>query len=131
MIDVETDVFNYVAPFASAKCAPNGFTSTFVPNPTRFPCASLVEKRNATDTRRKSSAEDEDFAVVTYEANAFAEDKFACRELLNEIDTQMMRLGFNCLVRRWVENQSDPNIFRMIARYTGTVDRRHTIYRRR
>lgn len=130
MIDIETDVFDRVYE-SVAPLVPNGcFKNKSVPNPPKFPFATLTEMDNFTDKANRSSALDEEYAVVTYEANVYATDKFECRNVMNALDTEMLRLGFNRLSMRPVDNYDDNTIFRYTSRYQATTDRNKVIYRK-
>ena len=130
MIDVESDVFDYVYPFV-AQLVPQGcFKSVYIPNPSKFPFATLMEMDNITDKRNRSSAMNEEYAIITYEANVYATDKFDCRDVMNAIDTAMTRLNFSRLSMQFVPNLLDSTIFRITARYQATADGNKVIYRK-
>ena len=130
MIDIEADVFNRVyesvAPLVPQGC----FKSVYVPNPPKFPFATLMEMDNFTDKANRSSSLDEEYAVITYEANVYATDKFDCREVMNALDTEMLRLGFHRLSMQFIPNLADNTIFRYTSRYQATTDRSKVIYRK-
>lgn len=130
MIDIEADVFNRVyesvAPLVPQGC----FKSVYVPNPPKFPFVTLMEMDNFTDKANRSSALDEEYAVVTYEANVYATDKFDCRGVMNALDTEMLRLGFKRLSMQFIPNLADNTIFRYTSRYQATTDRNKVIYRK-
>lgn len=130
MIDIEADVFDRVyesvAPLVPKGC----FKSVYVPNPPKFPFATLMEMDNFTDKANRSSALDEEYAVVTYEANVYATNKFDCRDVMNALDTEMLRLGFQRLSMQFIPNLADNTIFRYTSRYQATTDRNKVIYRK-
>ena len=130
MIDIEADVFDRiyesVAPLVPEGC----FKSVYVPNPPKFPFATLMEMDNITDKANRSSAMDEEYAIITYEANVYAMDKFACRNVMNALDTAMTRLGFARLSMQFVPNLADSTLFRYTARYQATSDKNKVIYRK-
>lgn len=130
MIDIEADVFDRVyesvAPLVPQGC----FKSVYVPNPPKFPFATLMEMDNFTDKANRSSSLDEEYAVITYEANVYATDKFDCREVMNALDTEMLRLGFHRLSMQFIPNLADNTIFRYTSRYQATTDRNKVIYRK-
>lgn len=130
MIDIESDVFDRVyesvAPLVPQGC----FKSVYVPNPPKFPFVTLMEMDNFTDKANRSSALDEEYAVITYEANVYATDKFDCREVMNALDTEMLRLGFQRMSMQFVPNLADNTIFRYTSRYQATTDRNKVIYRK-
>ena len=130
MIDIEADVFNRVyesvAPLVPQGC----FKSVYVPNPPKFPFATLMEMDNFTDKANRSSALDEEYAVVTYEANVYATDKLDCRNVMNALDTEMLRLGFHRLSMQYVPNIADATIFRYTSRYQAVTNTNKVIYRK-
>lgn len=132
MIDVEAHVFNYVYPFVIA--VPNfpaqNFKSMYVPNPSSFPFATLMEMDNVLDTKNRSSAIDEEYAIITYEANSYAMDKFQCRAVADAIDRGMISLNFARLSMQFIPNLADNTIFRITARYQAVADGNLVIYRR-
>lgn len=130
MIDVETDVFDYVYPSVEPLVPQGCFKSVYVPNPPKFPFATLMEMDNITDKRSRSSAMDEEYAIVTYEANVYATDKFICRSVMNAIDTAMTRLNFSRLSMQFIPNLADSTIFRITARYQATAGADKTMYRK-
>lgn len=130
MIDVEADVFNYVYPDVAPLVPEGCFKSVFVPSPPKFPFATLMEMDNITDAKNRSSARDEDYAVLTYEANVYAMDKVSCRAVMSALDTAMIRLGFTRLSSQFIPNLADNTIFRYVARYRATADANKVIYRK-
>lgn len=130
MIDVENHVFDYVYPYAAEVLPENCFRSEYVPEPAKFPFATLIEIDNITDTRHRTSADEEEYAVVTYELNAYALTKKECRTVANAIDTAMVRLNFTRVSMSFIPNLADTAIYRINARYTGAADRNNVIYRR-
>lgn len=130
MIDIEADVFDRVyesvAPLVPIGC----LKSVYVPNPSKFPFATLMEMDNLTDRANRSSAMDEDYAIVTYEANVYAMDKFECKDVMNALDTAMVRMGFVRISCQFVPNLADNTIFRYTARYQAVADANKVIYRK-
>lgn len=130
MIDAEAHVFDYVYPYAMEVLPANCFKSEYVPEPAAFPFATLIEISNITDTRHQTSADEEEYAVLTYELNAYALTKKECRTVADAIDTAMTRLNFTRVSMSFIPNLEDTTIYRINARYTGTADRNNVIYRR-
>lgn len=130
MIDLETHVFDRifsdVAPLVPEGC----FKSMAIPRPPAFPFATLYETDNFTYRKNRSSAREEDYAIVTYEANVYAMTKAECRNVMAALDEGMTRLGFMRLSLQFVPNLSDPVIFRYTARYQAVADLHKVIYRR-
>lgn len=131
MIDIENDVFDFVYPYVSPVVPEGGFKSEYVHNMSEFPCATLIEMENETDTAFRSTADEEDLAILTYEANAYALNKQECRDVMAAIDSGMNDLGFTRVSLRFVPNFEDISVYRMVGRYRANADRNKVIYRRR
>lgn len=129
MIDVEYDVFDYVYPYVSELLPEGGFKSMYVSSPPVLPHATLVEMDNYTNTYTLSTADEEEFAVLTYEAQTYAYDKATCRQIMAAICTAMHSLGFIRISMRFIENLNDPTIFRMVARFRAMANADKTIFR--
>ena len=129
MIDVEISVFDYVYDAVSSLVPDNCFKSMYVPNPPAFPFATLYEVDNVTDVRCRSTSSTEEFAILTYEANVYAEDKFQCRSVMDALDTAMIEMGFNRVSLQYVPNLNDTTLFRLTARYRASATANNTIYR--
>lgn len=131
MIDVEEDVFDYVYPYVSSLLPEGGFVSEFVPSPSALPHATLIEMDNIPDSSMRGTADLEEYSLVTYESNVYAESKPACREIMNAIDEGMTRLGFSRMSMRFVPNLQDTTIYRIVARYRAAVNQDKTVFRKR
>ena len=130
MIDVENHVFDYVYASVSTVVPEGNFVSNYVPAPASFPFVTLMEMDNAVDTRHLSSADEEEYAVVTYEANVYAMDKQECRQIADTLDRAMYRLNFVRLSTGFIPNLADRTIYRMTARYQAVADTNNILYRR-
>ena len=129
MIDVEDAVFDAV--YRSVKDhVPEGcFESVYVPNPSMFPFATLMEMDNITDTAHQSNVQRDEYAVLTYEANVYAMSKLECRDVMNALDKAMIHLGFTRSFMQFIPNLADNTIFRYTARYRAAADHNNVIYR--
>ena len=129
MIDVENAVFDYCYP-SVAPLVPDGcFRSVYVPSPPKFPFATLMEIDNQTDERMRGTALDEEYAVVTYEANVYAVDKAECRRVMDALDRAMVTLGFMRISLSFIPNLADSTLFRCTGRYRAAADANNVIYR--
>jgi len=131
MIDIEIDVFDYVSRKLAEEKPNVSFESVFVPELSKFPHATLMEMDNITDNRRGTQRTAEEYAIVTYEAQVYALDKFDCREIMGIIDDAMLDLGFSRMSMQFVPNLQDARIFRIVTRYQAEADKEKVIYRRR
>lgn len=131
MIDFETAIFNEVYPSVAPLCAKNAFRSIHTPVPTAFPTATLFELGNTTDRVRKSTAVEEDYAVLTYEAHVYATTKAESKSVFAALDNRMIQLGFLRMTGQPVQNPSNTKVFEYIARYQAEIDQSGQIFRRR
>ena len=130
MIDVENDVFDRVYASVSSLVPTGCFKSVYVPNPSKFPFATLMEMDNVTAQSHRSSSMTEEYATVTYEANVYAMDKPTCRSVMSAIDQAMIGLNFARMSLQFIPNLADNTIFRYTARYQAVADATKTMYRR-
>ena len=129
MIDVEYDVFDYVYPYVSDLLPEGGFKSEFVPEPAVLPHATLIEMDNYTNRATRSSSDEEEYAVVTYEANVYALDKATCREIMSGIDQALTSLNFERLSMRFISNLADTSIYRYVARFRAMANKDKSMFR--
>lgn len=130
MIDVEIDVFDYVYQQVAELLPDDCFQSVYVQAPPALPFATLMEMDNITDKRNRSSARDEDYAVLTYEANVYDTTKGGCRDVMNALNDAMTHLGFMRTMCQFIPNLADNTIFRYTARYQAVADGNKVIYRK-
>ena len=129
MIDVENAVFDRIYP-SVAPLVPEGcFRSVYVPSPPKFPFATLMEIDNQTDTAMRGTALDEEYAIITYEANVYALDKPGCRRVMDALDRAMANLGFMRISLSFIPNLADSAVYRCVGRYRAVADARNVIYR--
>lgn len=131
MIDYEVQIFNKIYPHVAPLCASNKFVSTLIVSPTAFPTASLIEMDNATVRQRQSSTPIENYAVITYQLDVYANSKSKCREVFNAADDAMIAIGFNRFSGQFIPNAENTKVFRYTARYEAEIDQDGVIYRRR
>ena len=129
MIDVEDAVFDAVYRSVSKLVPKDCFKSVYVPNPPKFPFATLMEMDNITDTEHQSNLQRDEYAILTYEANVYATNKAGCRNVMNALDKAMIHLGFTRTFMQFIPNLADNTIFRYTARYRATADHDNVIYR--
>ena len=134
MIDIESEVFNYVAKDVREKYPKIFMTGEYVKSPPSFPCVSLIETDNQIYRNTRDSGNIENHAQILYEVNVYSNKtsgkKTECKDILQIIDTQMERLGFTRTLYTPVPNEQDATIYRVTARYRAVVGKDKTIYRR-
>ena len=134
MIDIETEVFNFVAQRVREKYPQIYIAGEYVKKPSSFPCVTLVEVDNHVFQKTRDSGATENHALVLYEVNVYSNKttgkKAECKEILGFIDAQMEVLGFTRTFMNPVQNEEDTTVYRMVARYRAVVSKNKTIYRR-
>ena len=129
VIDFEVNVFDRVYRKIAPLCAKGKVVSVYTPDPTAFPAASLVELTNQTVKKRQSSTPVENFARVMYQLDVYAKTKKEARSILGVADETMISMGFDKVGGDFLDNISDINVFRYVARYEAEIDRNGNIYR--
>lgn len=130
IIDIETMVFSKVAGALRARYtesdgSPAIFVSgEYIDVPARFPAVTIVENSNAV-LRRMSTTRIENAASVMYEVNVYSNaigyKKSKAKEILSVIDAEFSAIGFTRTMAYPVANLQDATIYRITARYEGTV----------
>ena len=134
MIDIETQVFNYVATRVRAVYPGIFITGEYVRSPNSFPCISIVETENEIDRNTRSADEIENYIRDFYEVSVYSNKKTGkkseCKEIIAEVDKHLKNLGFTRTMLSPVPNLEDASIYRMTARYRAIVSKNEVIYRR-
>ena len=130
MIDYEVKIFNRVYSAAAHLCAANKFVSAQIVSPTNLPAASLIEMDNATVRYRQGTSLTENFALITYQLDVFAQSKSKCKAVYAAADGAMIGMNFNRISGHYIDNPGNPGVFRYTARYEAEIDQNGTIYRR-
>lgn len=101
--------------------------------PPSFPAVSIIEADNYIDTDAISSKADEEYSIVMYEVEVFANDANGkvtkAREILAFIDAILYDLNFTRLSMTPVPNMANTSIYRLVARYRAETDG-NILYRR-
>lgn len=134
MIDIESQVFTRVSSGLKSLFTGIFTTGEYVKSPPKFPAVSLVEMDNATSTTHQTNEHCEKYSNVTYELNVYsnktAGKKTESKKILAAADEIMRNMGFTRTFMNPVQNFEDAAIYRIVARYVGTVGDDQTIYRR-
>lgn len=131
MIDIESDVYSIVSS-ALKDAYPGLWTSGEDADlPARFPAVTIVEQDNSVkrDMRTRNI---ENAVNVMYEVNVYSNTigyrKSEAKRIMASADREMSRLGFTRTMCNSISNLQDASIFRLVARYTASVDRDLWIY---
>lgn len=129
MIDYETKVFTRVYDAASPLCAENMFVSTQVNTFAKLPAGVLYEMDNRTVSKRQSSTPVENYALITYQFEAYAGTKKTVKKLVNAADAEMIAMNFNRISGQYIPNMDNPKVVRYVARYEAVIDAEGNLYR--
>ena len=135
MIDIETIVFDAVYQEIGSLLPPGCLVSEYVHSASKFPFVSLVEIANVTYRRGQDNRLDENFAIIAYDANIFAQTKEECRRVAGLLDAAMLKLQFTRISpgMQFIQNMNlsttNPFVIRMHARYEAITDGKE-IYRK-
>ena len=131
MIDIENDVFDYVAKALRTDFPGITVISDFVDAPARFPTVTLVESDNRILQRMRTN-NIENAVSVMYELNIYSNKavgkKSEAKAIANAIDGLFNDLGFTRTFREQIPNMKDATIYRIVCRYEAVVDSRLMIY---
>ena len=126
MIDIENDVFSYIASALRGEYPGIYVVGEYIAGPSSFPAVTVVEANNV--VRRSMRADRiENAADVTYDVNVYSNKvsgkKTEAKQIADFIDGLMEAKGFTRTLRQQVPNFMDASIFRMTIRYEATVGR--------
>lgn len=130
MIDYEVHVFNRVHAAVATMCAKGKVVSTQIVSPTAFPAVSLIEMDNQTVRAMQSSTPVENYALVTYQLDVYAQTKSECRTVFAVADEAMIAMNFSRMSGAYMDNPGNVKVFRYVARYEAMIDPDGNIYRR-
>lgn len=135
MIDIENQTFTIVRDRANAKLPFTvDFSSEYVDTPTKFPHTSLYVADIIANTKYEDSSRVENVSDVFFEVDHYSNKqstrKSECKMIAKAVDEVMEELGFRRVMMNPIPNIADSTVYRIKARYAGTVDRNNYIYRR-
>lgn len=131
MIDLESDIFSYVAN-ALREEFPGVFVSgEYVETPARFPAVTIVEADNRVLTRMRTenieNAVSSLFEVNIY-SNRASGKKAEAKSIANAVDEKMASIGYTRSFREQIPNLKDATIYRIVCRYEAVIDKNFMIY---
>ena len=136
MTNVENEVFSTVSTALRAEYPNmNPLSGARQPAPEDLPVAVGMEMDNSTYQRTLDSSGTENHAAVMWQWEAYSNKtpgkKAECKAIMAIIDAQMLSMGF---LRTGCGPMTVPNadasIYRIVARYRGTISKDKVIYRR-
>ena len=131
MIDLESDIFDYVAKALRVAHTGIDVKAEYVEMPAKFPHVSIVESDNRVLTRMRTN-NIENAASVMYEVNIYSNKasgkKSEAKAIANTLDDVMSGIGFTRTFREQVPNLRDATIYRIVCRYEAVIDKNFVIY---
>lgn len=133
MIDVETEIFSYIATALRSEYQGIYVASEKRRMPTKYPAVQIVEMSNVTSQDTSDSGTNENHADVMYEVNVFSNlasgAKLEAKAIMGFIDDLFLEKGF---VRQLLEpvDNADSSFYRYLARYIARIGKDNVIYQR-
>ena len=131
MIDLENDIFDYVAKALRVAHTGIDVKAEYVEMPAKFPHVSIVESDNRVLTRMRTN-NIENAASVMYEVNIYSNKasgkKSEAKAIANTLDDVMSGIGFTRTFREQIPNLRDATIYRIVCRYEAVIDKNFVIY---
>lgn len=132
MIDIESDIFDYVAKQIRAAHTDAYVIGEYVETPAKFPAVTLVEADNRILTRMRTSDDIENGVSVMWEMNVYsnktAGKKAEAKAIANTADAAFSEIGFTRTFREQVPNLNNATIYRIVCRYEAVIDKNFVIY---
>ena len=133
MIDIDAKVMTVVRNAVSEshnKCFVSG---EYLRSDSKLPAVTVIEQSNIVPTRAIDSSAIETYATVMYQVDVYSADstskKTEARKILNTVDTAMAGMGFRRIYCQPTPNMNNATIFRITARYLGSVLRDGSVAR--
>lgn len=131
MIDLESDIYDYVAKALRAAHRGIDVKAEYVELPAKLPHVSIVEADNRILSRMRTN-NIENAVTVMYQANIYsnkvATRKSEAKAIANTLDEAFTEIGFTRTFRQQVPNLNDATIYRIVCRYEAVIDKNFVIY---
>lgn len=131
MIDLENDIYDYVAKALRAAHTGIDVAAEYVEMPAKFPHVSIVEADNRVLERMRTNnienAIQSMFEVNIY-SNKASGKKSEAKAIANTLDDVLSGIGFTRTFREQVPNLRDATIYRIVCRYEAVIDKNFVIY---
>lgn len=131
MIDLENDLFDYVAKALRAAHSGIFVSGEFVEVPARFPAVTIVEADNRVLTRMRTNNIENaitSMVEVNIYSNKASGKKSEAKAIANTADAAFTGIGYTRTFREQVPNLKDSTIYRIVCRYEAVIDKNFVIY---
>ena len=124
MIDIESDIFDYVEAALTAVHSNVHVSDEYEPELSEFPAVTITESDNRVVERMRTD-NIENAVRVMYEANVYSNKvagrKSEAKEIADTLDGIFAGIWFTRTVRTVVPNMNDATIYRIVCRYEGVI----------
>lgn len=131
MIDLESDIFDYVAKRLRSAHSGVDVKAEYVELPANFPHVSIVEADNRILTRMRTN-NIENAVEVMFEVNIYSNQvgtkKSQAKAIATTADEAFTEIGFTRTFREQIPNLNDATIYRIVCRYEAVIDKNYVIY---
>ena len=136
MIDCETIIYNQLkdAVTAALPDLPIHWSAVPVTEQSAFPFVMCYEIDNAVNTDYSDSGNIERIANLSYQVEIYSNrdgKRMECKTIARAIDDAFNAMGLARMSLQSVGNLNDNTIYRMVGRYSCSVDADLNIYKRR
>ena len=131
MIDIENDIFSYVA--TKVRDAHTGIyvAGEYVNAPPSFPAVSIIQNGNSV-LQRMRTVNIENAVSVMFEVNIYSNKvtgkKAEAKSIAETLDNAFAEIGFTRTMCNQVANFADATIYRIVCRYEAVIDKNYMIY---
>ena len=124
MIDLENDIFTYVANRIRAEYPDTFIAGEYIEVPASFPAVTIVEADNSIVEYMRSE-HIENAVRVMYDcavySNKISGKKAEAKAIADAMDRAFESAGFTRTFRDQVANMRDATIYRLVIRYEGII----------
>ena len=134
MIDIENELFTEIATAVRTEFPGAYVVGEYVNAPSKFPAVYIVEQNNTVNKATRDTCGIENYADVMYQVDVYSNKnkgkKAECKAIASFVDGMFAKFGFTRSFLNPVPNIDDGTIYRMTGRWTATVSKDNTVYRR-
>jgi hypothetical protein len=131
MIDIEQEIFKRISIAVKAQYADAIIYGEYVKAPTAFPALMITEIGNTTFQNGQDSEEMENYTIVAYQVDIFANEgnkKQTCKNIAQIVDAEMLGLKFTRGFFQPISNEQGITIYHTVSRYEAVVSKDYRIY---
>ena len=131
MIDLENDIFSYVANAIRTAHSGCSVSGEYVEIPASFPAVTIVEADNRIKERMRTENIENAVSVmyqVAVYSNKTKGKKEEAKSIANTVDEAFTSIGFTRKFREQVPNLKDSTIYRIVCRYEADIDKNYMIF---